>query len=338
MSDPILAGVTIHRDAFGDPRFEYLAALCGLADADHARGKMARLWAVCTALKTHVPPIGRIVACLGHRDAPAFLVEADLGDLLPDGRVRVRGCKGRTDWLGEQASSAGNGGRARAKTARRDARGRLLPASAGTSDHPAESSAAGPAVQQPLVPLDQPQASGGGSLERPSSTVQRSPAQEQDLDQEIQKVGGGEITNLRVQRPIPPTGDRTPIPDGWSPAANATNERAAAAARERGVVVEHALAKFVERARERGQASGDWEASWRACLLTEFPTPAPVREALTRVERERSAAAAREREREVEHKKQLAKASSEDLWSAYEEAQRRAPDAPSPGVLRKATG
>lgn len=38
------ASVRIEDEAFADERYDALARAAGLADADHARGKMARLW------------------------------------------------------------------------------------------------------------------------------------------------------------------------------------------------------------------------------------------------------------------------------------------------------
>ena len=47
------ASVRIEDDAFSDTRYDLLARYGGLADADHARGKMARIWRQCTLEGRH---------------------------------------------------------------------------------------------------------------------------------------------------------------------------------------------------------------------------------------------------------------------------------------------
>ena len=47
------ASVRIEDEAFSDERYEDLAHFAGLVDADHARGKMIRLWRQCTLEQSH---------------------------------------------------------------------------------------------------------------------------------------------------------------------------------------------------------------------------------------------------------------------------------------------
>lgn len=112
------ASVRIDDGAFTDERFAVLAALCGLADADHARGKMARLWRQCT--DKHVYSLSRpmIDVVLGPGGAQK-LIDADLGEV--DGElVRVRGTDGRIEWLEEKRAGSVAGGKARAAKAKRE--------------------------------------------------------------------------------------------------------------------------------------------------------------------------------------------------------------------------
>lgn len=275
MGDPILTGVTLVRDSFGDPRFEYLAALCGLADADHARGKMARLWSVCTALESDTPPLSRIIVCLGPR-GPEALIETDLGERAEGGLVRVKGCE-LHDWYKKQRHAAG--GKARIATAARDPKtGQLQRASSGS-----------PADRQ-----------------RATSDHQQGPAQDQgsgsDPDPEIDPVGGVvEILGPRAPT-LPaqrlrrtPTGDL--IPDGWEPKPSTETADAERDAIAAGVVIAFARRKFVEKSRDRARTSHDWDAAYRTFLAVEWATPPQIRDAMTRKERAATAAAARDRER-----------------------------------------
>jgi hypothetical protein len=92
-----VAAVRVEEQAFSDDRFEDLALLAGLADADHARGKMVRLWRQCTLEQTHYLPAITVTRVLGARGVEA-LVEARLGEQTDRG-IRIRGTKGRIEWL-----------------------------------------------------------------------------------------------------------------------------------------------------------------------------------------------------------------------------------------------
>ena len=162
-TDPIMAGVTIAAGAFGDPRFDYLAELMSYADADHARGKMAKLISRCTALGTSALPPKVIVVCLGKL-GPEAIVEADLGELLDDGTIRVKGCEGRTEWLAESADRGTTGGVARATSAKRE-RGRFVRSTTNDREHPPATDQQPPFAGASLAPANQ-----------------RPPDQDQDLD------------------------------------------------------------------------------------------------------------------------------------------------------------
>lgn len=104
-----MPSVRIEDDAFGDLRFDVLAAEAGLADADHARGKMVRLWRQCTAENVHTLPEAVVISVLGERGVSALIV-ARLGEKTSHG-VRIKGTKGRIEWLATLRKNGAKGGR-----------------------------------------------------------------------------------------------------------------------------------------------------------------------------------------------------------------------------------
>lgn len=93
------ASVRVDEDAFLDVRFDQLAQELGLTDADHARGKMLRVWRWCTVEQRQVIPLSALNHLLGSKGGHA-LVASDLGVEHPKG-IRVKGTKGRIEWLGK---------------------------------------------------------------------------------------------------------------------------------------------------------------------------------------------------------------------------------------------
>lgn len=93
-----MPAVRIEDDAFGDARYEELAEYAGLADADHARGKMARLWRQCTQETQYALQPETIARVLGPGGVDA-LIKSRLGQRMDDGTVRIKGTKGRIEWL-----------------------------------------------------------------------------------------------------------------------------------------------------------------------------------------------------------------------------------------------
>jgi hypothetical protein len=119
-----MPSVRIEDEAFSDERFCVLANACQLADEDHARGKMAKVWRACTARQSHTLPESIVVSILGP-NGPAALVSAELGEVT-DGGVRICGTRGRIEWLGKLRKNARKGGKA--KAAKRQAVGSSNPA------------------------------------------------------------------------------------------------------------------------------------------------------------------------------------------------------------------
>lgn len=106
------ASVRVEDQAFADERYTTLARLAGLADADHARGKMLRLWRQCTDHHTQILPVEIVETVLGA-DASGHLVKSGLGEVV-EGGIRIRGTKGRIEWLQKARKNGKKGGLAKA--------------------------------------------------------------------------------------------------------------------------------------------------------------------------------------------------------------------------------
>jgi hypothetical protein len=94
-----MASVRTEEIAFSDLRFEVLAQLASLADADHARGKMNRLWRQCTIDQAYVLSAAVVRSVLGPNGVEA-IIDSQLGEQVDDG-IRIKGTKGRIEWLGK---------------------------------------------------------------------------------------------------------------------------------------------------------------------------------------------------------------------------------------------
>lgn len=104
------ASVRIEDEAFSDERYEDLAQFAGLTDADHARGKMARIWRQCTIEGTHTIANHLVIRVLGTNGIDA-LVRSRLGEKISETHVRVRGTEGRIEWLKRLRENGNKGGR-----------------------------------------------------------------------------------------------------------------------------------------------------------------------------------------------------------------------------------
>jgi len=133
-----MPSVRIEDDAFGDLRYDTLAQVAGLADADHARGKMARLWRQCTAERIYILTEAEVCAVLGPRGVNA-IIAARLGDQVSRG-IRIRGTKGRIEWLANLRENGKKGGRPRKASNET----RQKPSGSGESNPPSPSPSPSP--------------------------------------------------------------------------------------------------------------------------------------------------------------------------------------------------
>jgi len=94
--------VTIAGAVWTDPRFKALARILKIPRFD-AIGRMAYLWGLCTDQETNVLAELAVATSLDvDIGAAGPLLEAcELGEVVTEG-IRIRGCEGRTGWLGER--------------------------------------------------------------------------------------------------------------------------------------------------------------------------------------------------------------------------------------------
>jgi hypothetical protein len=299
--EDILTGVTIARDAFGDPRYVHLAELLNLRNQYEALGRMATLWSICTALGTNVPPLAKIVVCLG-KGGPEALVDADLGELVEDGLIRVKGCEGRTEWRTENKKKGEAGGAARAKLADRRQGGRFVPRDQ-QDQHDQQPTSTPPATtsKSPAVTSKRP-----APTSTPPASDQPAPAQDQGSESETGSphTGGSSSSDGRSGSDAGPpeqsadsSSARAFDPLQWSPGLNDAGIHASLEAVRIGVVVDFELKKFRVRAAQHGWLADECEARWPDWLLKAHPTQPRVREALVRADKEQTARAALDRER-----------------------------------------
>lgn len=114
-----MARINVDQKALSDPRFAVLAQALDLGHADHALGKMIRVWNECQERETYTLSEKVIGAIFGRPDAAEMLVLAELGSRnysgggkqVPAGLIRICGTKDRTDWLRERRKEGRKGGR-----------------------------------------------------------------------------------------------------------------------------------------------------------------------------------------------------------------------------------
>jgi len=104
------ASVRIESEAFSDPRVELLGTLAGY-NRYEALGRLAHLWMVCTHRESYELPAVNVIACLGEKGIEA-LVGSGLGERTESG-VRVKGTKGRIEWLKTRREASRAGGEAK---------------------------------------------------------------------------------------------------------------------------------------------------------------------------------------------------------------------------------
>lgn len=228
-----MAAVRVESEAENDIRFHLLAKQAGLADADHAIGKMLRLWRACTNRQSYVLSEA-VVACVVDPDA---LVAAELGERV-DGGIRIRGTKGRIEWLGERRKASRKGGLAnRAKW--------VPPGSAKKSQEPAKT--------EPL----------GSRAESPNSnSPANSPAPAKQENEQSPLVLASPLpqTRRRAESKRPAKLEHE-LPSEWRPTTEHA-ERASAL----GVTLETEERKFRAHAATHGRKAKVWNAAFTGWL------------------------------------------------------------------------
>lgn len=103
-----MASVRIEGEAFSDVRIEILGNMAGY-NRYEALGRLAHLWRVCTSRNQHVVSDAVVAAILGEKGVDALL-DSELGERV-DGGIRVKGTKGRIEWLAKLRKNGRKGGR-----------------------------------------------------------------------------------------------------------------------------------------------------------------------------------------------------------------------------------
>jgi hypothetical protein len=247
----VSAPVRIEARAWSDLRFATLARLLGLADADHALIKVARLWSWQTEhfapdAPTYEVDADTIESVLGP-GGPAALVRAKLADETLTG-YRIKGTEGQIEWCDNLSSKRQQAGRARAEGARRDAKGRLLPHYSGEQEdnYPAH----GPANHQHASSAQPARSSA------PSPSPAPSPEEDLEAGSPDAEPADPPAAPLRLL-PEPPVKRRKKakhdMPEDWHPTA-----RQRETCRQMGLDVEDQVRRF----RNHHLAKGNQFASW----------------------------------------------------------------------------
>lgn len=166
-----MSRVNVDAQALLDSRFARLAYAMDFADADHAIGKMVRLWMECTLRETeelHEAEIGFAWQCASNVAAKA-LEQSGLGEIVEsksDGVVvRIKGCKGRTDWLAAKRKAGAKGGKKSGKARKVKVEAKRISASDSAEANPKHATnTPAPAPAPALAPANNPPSPPGGEL------------------------------------------------------------------------------------------------------------------------------------------------------------------------------
>lgn len=106
-----MANVTFDDASRTDPRFVVLGKLLGTSKFD-ARGRMLEVYSYCTENGTHFVSSAMLDALVERESFGRDLVAAELAEAANDGTFRIRGTKGRIEWLARLRKNARKGGAA----------------------------------------------------------------------------------------------------------------------------------------------------------------------------------------------------------------------------------
>lgn len=161
------AAVRIDEAAFGDSRIRRLARLLEM-DEFGALGRLVHVWRACTDRETDVLAADAMNAIVDHDGFSTALVQADLGEKVESG-VRIKGCRGRIEWLTRRREAAKSGGESRARGAGRSDAGTFQPNASQT-----------PAKRQPSS-SDNPAARWSPASQTPAKSSPPSPSPSREL-------------------------------------------------------------------------------------------------------------------------------------------------------------
>lgn len=114
-----MARVNVEQKALTDARFAHLGRLvhrqtcaCSLTNLDAHRlglGHMSAVWNECQERETKTLSANDLDVILGVTNASNFLIEVELGTAVKGGRIRIKGTKGRIEWLGKSRKHGAKG-------------------------------------------------------------------------------------------------------------------------------------------------------------------------------------------------------------------------------------
>ena len=118
-----MARVNVEQKALTDARYAVLGNLIG-TDRHGALGRMILVWNECQERETHILSEAIVNAIFERDDAAELIIRSELASLnysscskpVQPGKIRIRGCAGRTDWLKKRRKDGQKGGRPPSKT------------------------------------------------------------------------------------------------------------------------------------------------------------------------------------------------------------------------------
>lgn len=256
-----------------DGRFGRLAELLGLADADHARGKVEHLWMACTTRGETDLPQWLVERHLGER-GPEALVEAELarwGRGRGDSKTRrmyICGSKKRCLWMRNNQEQAPKGGESRARDAERSS-GRFDKGSINAPSIGSEPTSVAETLGDQTPKSSNRKPENTSPLPSPSSLPLLpfpSPFQEEEIDRTAAPPPATVPLHLTPD-PSQPRAKRDPrahkrlLPKDWTPRPQ-ERDRAARA----GIDVDAEAERFRDHHTARANTMADWDAAFRTWL------------------------------------------------------------------------
>jgi hypothetical protein len=94
-----VARISVEQIALSEARYEVLAKLAGLADRDHALGKMCRVWNECQERESYTLRAEVLDAIFFREQSGELLVQSSFARRLRSGLFYIAGTRGRIEWL-----------------------------------------------------------------------------------------------------------------------------------------------------------------------------------------------------------------------------------------------
>ena len=105
-----MARISVDQAALTDSRYEILAQIAGLADADHARGRMIRVWNECQERETYTLRAETLDSIFHVEASGELLIRSALARRVRPGLFYVCGSRGRIEWLKKRREEGRKGG------------------------------------------------------------------------------------------------------------------------------------------------------------------------------------------------------------------------------------